>query len=67
MSTAEHYRRLAETAFRLARSSDPDVADSLRALAARYLDKAVDVSRPVVQQQQQIQPKHPQGPEGDGK
>ena len=53
MSTAEHYRRLAETAFRLARSSDPDVADSLRALAAHYLEKAVDLNRPVVQNKHQ--------------
>jgi hypothetical protein len=50
-----------EVALRLAETSSPDVAQSLRIIAADYLEKASDLSRTVKQQQQQIQPKEPEG------
>jgi hypothetical protein len=56
MSTPDHYRRLAEIALRLAENSaSPDVARSMQALAADYLEKAGELRE---QQQQQIQPKN---------
>jgi hypothetical protein len=61
MSTEKHYRNLAEVALRLAETSSPDVAQSLRIIAADYLEKASDLSRSVKQQQQQIQPKESEG------
>ena len=61
MSTEEHYRKLAEVALRLAETSSPDVAQSLRIIAADYLEKASDLSRSARHQQQQIQPKEPEG------
>jgi hypothetical protein len=57
MSTEEVYRRFAEVALHVARSSKPDVAQILRGIAADYLAKASSLSGLVRQQQQQPQPK----------
>jgi hypothetical protein len=65
MSTQSHYRRLAENCMRMAAGcADPELASALRILAADYLSSADAIERPVGQQQQQIQPKEP---DGDGK
>ena len=62
MSTQSHYRRLAQNCMRMAAEcADPLVATSLRILAADYLSRAEAIERPVGQQQQQIQPKEPEG------
>jgi hypothetical protein len=53
------HRLLAQYWLRLAKgSSDPDIADRFRAIAADYFDLAEQLggSEPVVQQQQQAQP-----------
>jgi hypothetical protein len=65
MSAQDHFRRLAEHCMRMAaHCSDPEIASALRILAADYLSSADAIERPVGQQQQQIQPKEP---DGDGK
>jgi len=56
MSTEELYRRFAETALHVARSSEPDIAQILRNIAADYLAKASSLRGPVRQQRQQAQP-----------
>ena len=58
-SLQQNYRLLAQYYLRIARgSSDPDLADRFRAIAADYFELAEQVggSEPVVQQQQQAQP-----------
>jgi hypothetical protein len=51
MSSQAYYRKLAENCLRMAESSrDPQIAAALRALAADYLDMAVE---------QRQQPKEP--------
>jgi hypothetical protein len=61
MGTQHHYLKLAEDCMLMAEDCrDPEIAASLRALAADYLDLAYDQRRfPVGQQQQQIQPEEP--------
>ena len=62
MSTQSNYRRLAENCMRMAAEcGDPEIASALRILAADYLSSADAIERPVGQQQQQIQPKEPEG------
>jgi hypothetical protein len=53
-------REQAERCLRLARvCADTAIAESLKALAAEYFDRAtkLEAEQPIVQQQQQIQPK----------
>jgi hypothetical protein len=70
MTESERFREQAERCLRLAKTSDREVADSLNALAAEYLDAAQRLERLAatqivpsaaparpIQQQQQIQPK----------
>jgi hypothetical protein len=44
-----------------AECADPEIAKALRTMAADYLNSAHAIERPVGQQQQQIQPKEPEG------
>jgi hypothetical protein len=62
MSTQSHYRRLAENCMRMAAGcADPEIASTLRILAADYFSSADAIERPAGQQQQQIQPKEQEG------
>ena len=62
MSTQSNYRRLAENCLRVAAECpDPALAGALQILAADYLSSADAIERPAGQQQQQIQPKEPEG------
>ena len=60
VSSKQNYRLLAQYYLGLAKgSTDPDIADRLRAIAADYFDLAEAVggnASRVAQQQQQIQP-----------
>jgi hypothetical protein len=61
MSTQDHFRKRAEHCLRMAAECrDPAIATALRILAADYLSSANE-RHPVGQQQQQIQPKEPEG------
>jgi hypothetical protein len=60
MSSRENHRQRAQRYLAMAETTpDPHIANGLRLLAAAYLEMA---QKPVAQQQQQIQPKEPEGP-----
>ena len=64
MSSAHDHRVKAKRFLQMAsEAGDAETADALRVLAASYLETAqeMEASRPVGQQQQQIQPKESEG------
>ena len=64
MSSAHDHRVKAKRFLQMAsEAGDPQTAAALRILAASHLESAqeMEASRPVGQQQQQIQPKEPEG------
>ena len=63
MTSAEQYRAKAKDALRMAAETTDELAVTLwRVLADDYLQLANEAGNPVVQQQQQPQPKNDEGP-----